>query len=839
MGEGTATKQTTRRRRIIERPRLTRLLDESDGRIKMLVAPAGYGKTTLAREWLRTRTAVWYSCSTASKDVAALAAGLGRATAEIVPGAAEALLERLSVTARPEEEAELFAEMLAGELAEWRSDAWLVLDDYEAIVGSAHAETFVEKLVLDTPLNVFVLTRRRPTWVSSRRILYGDAFEVDRGDLAMTTDEARALLADAGSDVTELIALARGWPAILTLATVSGATAPELTSAPHLYRFFADEIYSRLGRSIRRTLCELALSEVHGRGLAPHAMQSKDAQQAIRHGLDRGFVIEIDDSHVEIHPLMRGFLNRKLREEPPQVIGSIVSRVARDLIAHEFWDEAFTVIGGFNAHALFDELLEASVESLLNAGRTPTLRDWVEHAPEETPAVRYVRAELAFREGRFHESEVLASAAAREASPNSDLGPRAHIVAGRAAHVSSRSDEAIAHYRRARSESRADSMQRRAAYGELTAANELEWRDEAAALLHLLGPVESLAPADQVVYVGRKINYESHVGLAPNLDEGRRARQLLHFVKDPVTRTAFRNVLANALGMSGNFDEALVVANEQLEDARRCRLSFVVPHALIVQAIVHCGRREYAAAHALLDEAEEMALASGDESVSYVVAAAMSRLHNSQGAFDLTLARQLPREPTALKWLIADASSCYAIAHAALGQAEQAHRIAAAAENMTLSAEVRTNAGCARAIVALRDGELEQGLHEARAALRAAGETGTECCFVSAYRGCPELVVTLLADPESSAELIRVMTLVGDTDALSSAEPAGAGSVLSLSPREREVFALLAQGRSNREIGAALFISPATVKVHVRHIFEKLGVRSRTEAALRGAQLSR
>ena len=64
-------------------------------------------------------------------------------------------------------------------------------------------------------------------------------------------------------------------------------------------------------------------------------------------------------------------------------------------------------------------------------------------------------------------------------------------------------------------------------------------------------------------------------------------------------------------------------------------------------------------------------------------------------------------------------------------------------------------------------------------------------------------------------------------------------SVLTLSPREKEVLSLLAQGLSNREIGVALFISPVTVKVHVRHIFEKLGVKSRAAAAIRAAQLGR
>ncbi len=50
-----ATLAPIRRARIIDRPRLTRRLDACGARIILLIAPAGYGKTTLAREWLRTR----------------------------------------------------------------------------------------------------------------------------------------------------------------------------------------------------------------------------------------------------------------------------------------------------------------------------------------------------------------------------------------------------------------------------------------------------------------------------------------------------------------------------------------------------------------------------------------------------------------------------------------------------------------------------------------------------------------------------------------------------------------------------------------------------------------
>jgi DNA-binding NarL/FixJ family response regulator len=61
--------------------------------------------------------------------------------------------------------------------------------------------------------------------------------------------------------------------------------------------------------------------------------------------------------------------------------------------------------------------------------------------------------------------------------------------------------------------------------------------------------------------------------------------------------------------------------------------------------------------------------------------------------------------------------------------------------------------------------------------------------------------------------------------------------VPSLSPREREVLALVADGRSNPEIARALYLGEATVKTHLLHVFEKLGVNDRTRAVTRAMEL--
>lgn len=83
----------------------------------------------------------------------------------------------------------------------------------------------------------------------------------------------------------------------------------------------------------------------------------------------------------------------------------------------------------------------------------------------------------------------------------------------------------------------------------------------------------------------------------------------------------------------------------------------------------------------------------------------------------------------------------------------------------------------------------------------------------AAYRGEVHL------DPVAARQLTR--TLV-----------APQGTTTALTPREREILVLVAQGESNRDIAATLFISERTARTHVSHVLAKLGLASRTQAAL-------
>ncbi len=108
----------------------------------------------------------------------------------------------------------------------------------------------------------------------------------------------------------------------------------------------------------------------------------------------------------------------------------------------------------------------------------------------------------------------------------------------------------------------------------------------------------------------------------------------------------------------------------------------------------------------------------------------------------------------------------------------------------------------------------------ARSALRDAAAAATEAA---------DRARTIADDLDAALADLKRSKALPDPDPVRPAPSSHAA--FTLSPREREVLALVAEGRSNKEIAAALFVSPNTIKTHVSALLTKLNVSSRTQLA--------
>jgi DNA-binding NarL/FixJ family response regulator len=92
-----------------------------------------------------------------------------------------------------------------------------------------------------------------------------------------------------------------------------------------------------------------------------------------------------------------------------------------------------------------------------------------------------------------------------------------------------------------------------------------------------------------------------------------------------------------------------------------------------------------------------------------------------------------------------------------------------------------------------------------------------------------------ISKERSAREIVNAVQIVGEGGDIFEEE--GPSTEVLLSAREREVLAHIARGQTNREIAAALYLSPHTVKEHTSTIYRKLGARNRAEAVKRSQEL--
>jgi LuxR family maltose regulon positive regulatory protein len=826
------------RRRIIERPRLTRLLDQTQARIIVLVAPAGYGKTTLAREWLASRRSAWYQSNAASTDVAAFAAGLANAAAPLLPRPTNRVSEWVERCPDPTARAESLAELVARELSALASDTWLVIDDFHLTMDSEAAALFFERFEAAAPIRILLTSRRRPSWVSARRLLYGEVYELGQAALAMTEDEADQILGQSrGRSAGGLVALAEGWPAVIGLAALADGPIPSEGSVPGaLYDYFAEELYQKTNRQIQSHLSVLALTPSLAREVIVDLFGETDSDIVLSEACRLGFVAPRQGGVLEMHPLLRTFLLSKFNEETRDFRDSAVRRIFAGCLDRGAWDDAYSVAVATEAAVLVPKLVNSALADVLDAGRITTLQTWVEFARERgvrSPILTLADAEIAFRHGWHQKAEAIARQAATEINSAEPMHARAHLRAGQAAYFNDRHTAALRSFDAAWSRSSEDEIRREAIWASFLTSIDLE-DPSAAKYLERYERLLSGGPDDAVRLATGRLSLAYRQGyISEGLDAARSASYVVDEASDPMVRSSFWNAYAWALTFNSRYEEALEAAERELNEARDHDLDFIVPHATLVSAQAHLGLHQVLEASRLLDEVDQVAQERADDFLAVNVRTLRARMYVATNRIYEALAA-LAEVETAPQSRATRGERIAVKALALLldGRISDASLSAGEAHEGNSSQATRSLADLVSAII---ESETESSTSRLATAISSLWTNGQLDALVLAYRARPTLLLDLattvnerdfidLVTRTRDRTLAREMGLFLDGDDAEPPDP--------LSPREREVSALLAQGQTNAEIAKALYISEVTVKVHVRHILQKLGVRNRAQAAV-------
>jgi ATP/maltotriose-dependent transcriptional regulator MalT len=280
------------------------------------------------------------------------------------------------------------------------------------------------------------------------------------------------------------------------------------------------------------------------------------------------------------------------------------------------------------------------------------------------------------------------------------------------------------------------------------------------------------------------------------------ARELARSAFDPQWHGPIAALLGEALWCEGRFDEAREVLADGV--ARLSQISGLQDHARVARIVTAEVGLEASAAQRARDVGDP----DGEATAVANARAALER------------GRAIAGEPGTRPWLAQAEAEATRAEGASDPQAwARAAEAWIAMERPYFSAVARWREAEAR----VRAGDRAGAVAPACAALQCAQHVG------SAW---------LVEELESLARRARLRLDEGEPAAGEPAPDGPAGpadedpiAVLGLTPREGEVLVLLAEGRTNREIGERLFMAEKTASVHVSRILAKLDVRSRTEAA--------
>jgi ATP/maltotriose-dependent transcriptional regulator MalT len=656
------------------------------------------------------------------------------------------------------------------------------------------------------------------------------------GDLAMSRQEASGVLEGLGERASEIIELADGWPAVIGLAafTPDRQVRRDASLPPALHSYIAEELYSSLGVRTRSGLMQLSLLSNLTDELAQHLLGS-ETRAVIDEGLKVGFLSDYEPAEFAIHPLLREFLLEKLLIDFDQDSRLRLLHDTIDLLEQNaLWENAFEVVRRFDLDERLEHLVSASMYDLLDRGMLAILARFLNYGTrrlDNSPVLELAAAELAFREGFHGRSFALAQAAAERLDGDPLLASRSYCRAGHAAYFLDEIDSAMSSFEHARLSAETDEDRRKAIWGQFLAALDRE-SDDAVALLSEFEEASGSRADDLLRVQNGRLHLGMRLGsVASGLRGAEVAAKMVEEARDPVTRASFWHVYSGALRLAARYDEALEASQRAEYEIERFDLGFARAYLQLTRSLIYMGLSRYGEAQATLDVAATMGSRTGDVFIELSERVNRCRLlllqGNDAGAVECT-ADTWPSNVTA--GLLGEFFACRALALTLSGVTEATGELLERVGRTTRENEARALGECARALVALQSPR-----HSASTFVDQFQTAVSRCVldpFVFAFKLDHRIPRMIQRHTTLRPALDDLRPLIGPVVARSEDAPTESPALDSLSPRESEVLGLVAEGLTNAEIASTLFLAVSTVKVHVRSVLRKLGLRTRTEAAI-------
>lgn len=869
------------RSKVVRRPRLIEPLTEglrqrsgSGRRLTLVSAPAGYGKTALVSEWVAEtgRPTAWLSLDAEDSDLARFMAYFVAALRTLVADIGEGILFVLQSPQPPPAKA-LFTALL-NEIAAVPDDFILVLDDYH-VLHAGPVDDAVTFLLEHLPpqMHVVIATREDPQLPLSRLRAQGQMTELRAADLRFTLTETAEFLHQvmglhlSVEEIATLETRTEGWIAGLQLAAISMKGHTDVTgfieafagSHHFVLDYLVEEVLQQQSEDVQAFLLRTSVLDRMCAPLCDAVVRapSASAQQILRY-LERSnlFLIPLDDDRrwYRYHHLFAEMLRQRLRQTEDVAVFHI--RASQWYEDNGLETEAFQHAVAANDVERAERLMEGRGIPLHSRGALRTVLAWLESLPAPTLDARpllWVRsATIALMSSQTTGVEEKLQAAERalrdqeQDEKTRDL--TGQIAAARATLAVTRyqPEAAIVQAHRALDHLSPENVRFHfTANWALATAYQLQG-DRAAARRAL---AEALAFSQASPSVFSKILAVSTLGHMQELDNQlheaaetyRRALQMLGVQPLPNSASAHLG-LARIHYQWNDLDAAERHGQEGLQLTRQ--YDRMIDRFIVVEVFLAClklARRDVTGAAATLAENEQYVREHGFVQRLPEIAAAqvltLLQLGDVATADRLAKIYELPMSQARVHLARRDTSAALAVLEPLRQQAEAKGWRDERLKVMVLQAVALDAHGEKHQAVQLLGETL--GLAEPGGFIRLFVDEGLPMAKLLSETAAHGITPSYVDKLMSAFQAEEQPLVVGRpaSPGKRSEQPRAQPLIEPLSQRELEILALIAQGLSNREIAARLFLALDTVKGHNRRIFGKLQVQRRTEAIARAREL--